>query len=325
MAAVVPDRFRWRLSEPLLSPLDRPGDPCFSVKDPTVVYSGGRWHVFCTIRSRVRSHQIEYIAFDEWENVSQAERHLLRCREGYFCAPQVFFFRPHEQWYLVYQVGEQGRKLGLQPAFSTTTTVGDPASWSPAELFFPNADPEGVERWIDFWVICDDDHAYLFFTSLDGRLWRMSTPLPDFPRGFSNATCVLTDIHPEWRLFEASHTYRLRGSETYLTVVEAENRLRDNRRFYLSFLANRLDGDWEPVAASVANPFASADNVSADGELWAEHVSHGELLRAGVDERLEVDPQGLRFLIQGVRAEQFGGRPYGEIPWRLGILSAEIG
>ena len=49
-------------------------------------------------------------------------------------------------------------------------------------------------------------------------------------------------------------------------------------------------------------------------------VSHGELLRAGSDEKLEVDPANLRFLFQGVLEKDRQGKGYGEIPWKLGLL-----
>ena len=50
-------------------------------------------------------------------------------------------------------------------------------------------------------------------------------------------------------------------------------------------------------------------------------MSHGEQLRAGADEKLEVDPANLKFLYQGVSAADMQGKPYGQIPWRLGILT----
>jgi hypothetical protein len=53
---------------------------------------------------------------------------------------------------------------------------------------------------------------------------------------------------------------------------------------------------------------------------WTTNVSHGELLRAANDERLEVDPAHLRFLFQGADDRQYRGNPYGKIPWRLGLL-----
>jgi len=305
--------FAWDLSAPVLSPLQRPPEHCYSVKDPTVVYHGGRWHLFCSIRGRLRSHQIEYVSFERWEEAKKAPRHLLRCRDGYFCAPQVFYFRPHKKWYLVYQVGEPSRKLRLQPAYSTTDDITDPASWSPAKLLFPDADPQGVRRWIDFWVICDQKRAYLFFTSLNGRMWRMWTPIEKFPHGFDHCELALrADI------FEAGHIYRLRGQERYLAVVEAQGR--GGRRYYKAYLADRLDGRWQPLADTWERPFAGETNVRQADPPWADNISHGELIRAGFDETLAVDPANLQFLIQGVTQRRKAGKKYGEIPWQLGLL-----
>lgn len=308
--------FFWDLSAPVLSPVERPHDPCYSVKDPTVVHYGGKWHVFCTLRSKVRSHQIEYVSFEKWEEADRAPRHLLRCREGYFCAPQVFYFRPHKKWYLIYQVGEPERGLQLQPAYSTTENIADPNSWSPAQLFFPKKDPKGVTQWIDFWVVCDAQRAYLFFTSLDGRMWRLWTPLEKFPHGFDHCELAL-----QADIFEASHTYRLKGQNRYLTVVEAQGKT--GRRYYKAYVADRLDGEWRPLADTEERPFAGAANVRQPEPAWADNISHGELLRAGYDETLEIDPANLRFLVQAVTEERKAGKVYGEIPWRLGLLTPQ--
>src|SRR5262249_61133836 len=99
-------------------------------------------------------------------------------------------------------------------------------------------------------------------------------------------------------IFEASHTYRLKGSEKYLTLVEALDG-KDSatcRRYYKAYLADRLDGEWKPIAASKEKPFASAKNTGPiRGTRWTDSISHGELIRAGHDEALEVDPAKLQF------------------------------
>jgi len=61
-------------------------------------------------------------------------------------------------------------------------------------------------------------------------------------------------------------------------------------------------------------------NTQPVGERWTDSISHGELLRAGFDERLEVDTADLRFLFQGVTNQARAGKPYGQIPWRIGML-----
>ncbi|MFO1499254.1 MAG: hypothetical protein U1G07_12810 [Verrucomicrobiota bacterium] len=121
--------FKWLLPSPVLSPADRPNDPCYSVKDPSVVYFEGRWHLFSTIRSVKRSHQIEYVSFKDWTDAPRAPRHVLTLTNGYFCAPQVFYFTPQQRWYLICQALDSNRKVPLQPAFSTSPDLSRPQSW----------------------------------------------------------------------------------------------------------------------------------------------------------------------------------------------------
>ena len=305
----------WDLSPPFVSPAPAAARGCISVKDPTVVFHEGRWHLFMTVRSAAPPVHMEYVSFEKWEDADKAPRHVLKWHDRYFCAPQVFYFRPLKKWCLVYQVGQPQRTLQLQPALVTTETLGDPASWSAPRLFFPDTDPKGVSKWLDFWVICDERRAYLFFTTLDGHLWRMWTPLEKFPDGFDHCELALrADI------FEASHTYRMTGQGGgYLTVVEAQGR--GGRRYYKAYRADRLDGEWRPLADTEDRPFAGAANVRGGAALWADNISHGELLRAGNDETLPVDPADLRFLIQAASDKEKAGKGYGDIPWRLGILT----
>ena len=56
--------------------------------------------------------------------------------------------------------------------------------------------------------------------------------------------------------------------------------------------------------------------------LWAEGVSHGELLREGSDETMTVDPQNIRFLYQGLPV---GSKEpdYLLLPYRLALLHSK--
>ncbi|HOW71798.1 MAG TPA: non-reducing end alpha-L-arabinofuranosidase family hydrolase [Phycisphaerae bacterium] len=309
-ARLLAGEFRWTTGPPLVGPADRPEDPCQAVKDPTIVRYQDRWHVFCTIRSEKRTHQIEYLAFADFRDADKASRHVLQASDGYFCAPQVFYFTPQGRWYLIYQAVLDPEK-GMVPACSTSAHLADPASWSrPIALI--DRKPDHVSAWIDFWVVCDRQRAHLFFTSLDGRMWRSETRLADFPRGWSRPEVVLQDD-----IFEAGHTYTLKGMDQYLTVVEAQA---DGRRYYKAYLADSLGGKWRPLAATRERPFASPANVKEIAGHWTDSFSHGELLRTGHDEHLEVDPAQLRFLFQGVLDEHKAGKPYGRIPWQLGLL-----
>ena len=91
------------------------------------------------------------------------------------------------------------------------------------------------------------------------------------------------------------------------------------RRYYKAYLADRLEGPWRGVADTLVKSFAARENVTQP-EPWTTSISHGELLRAGVDERLEIDPANLRFLYQGANDTEYRGQKYGGIPWRIGLL-----
>jgi len=309
--------FSWVLDAPVLTPFSPPDDERFSVKDPTVVRFQGAWHLFYSVRSRNRSHQIEYTTFKRWEDADNADRYVLNLSDGYYCAPQIFYFAPHKYWYLIYQVMDQSRIPALQPAYSRTTDIADPRSWTKPVLLFEQS-PDNVRMWIDFWVICDQTRAHLFFTSLDGRMWRSEAKLADFPHSWSKPVLALTGD-----IYEASHTYSVTGSDRYLTIVEAEGQLIPGcgkRRYYKAYTSDSLDGLWMPLAATEAKPFASPTNVQQRAEHWTDSFSHGELIRNGCDQTLEVDPARLRLLFQGVTDEKRRGKKYGEIPWCLGIL-----
>ncbi len=302
-------RLNWSVSRPLLEPVESHTDFYYSVKDPSVVFFGGRWHLFCSVRGRERSHQIEYITFEDWDRLAHARRRMLGLSDGYYCAQQVFFFRPHRNWYLVCQASDESWEPNYQAAYATTSDIGDPDSWSRLQPL--GARQADGKSGLDFWIICDEQKAHLFFTTLDGRMWREETPLSNFPHGWSEPRLALRGD-----VFEASHTYRLQGRGDYLTLIEAQA---GGRRYYKAYLADRLDGDWRPLAATRQHPFAGLANTQ-QAEHWTDSFSHGELLRTGVDERLEVDPTRLRFLFQGVGDAQRAGKKYGEIPWRLGML-----
>ncbi len=303
-------QFRWEVSPPILSArIPESNQVFFSVKDPSVVWFGNSWHLFCTVRGSPRTHQVEYVRLVRWDDAPKS-RVLLGITDGYYCAPQVFFYRPHNKWYLIYQTSDPQRKPVLQPAFSTNTRVSDPEGWTRPQLLYPTG-PARVERWIDFWVICDERKAHLFFTSLDGRMWRAETSRKNFPQGWSDPVVVL-----EADIFEAGHIYRLKGTGRYLAIVEAQH---GSRRYYKAYLADRLDGEWRPLADRWEKPFLNLHNVRFRGLPWCQSFSHGELLRTDVDEFMDVDPSHLIMIFQGASDEEMVGKPYGEIPWQLGV------
>ena len=314
-AAPLPATMHWTCSAPLVAAGH--GDGGHAIKDPTVVFHGGRWHVYATLKL-TNSTVMAYLGFDDWARADAAPRVVIGANETYRCAPQLLYFAPRKTWFLLHQWSDTSRRPPFfGPAVSTLDDPGRPETLSPPRMLFPEK-PKHVPHWIDFWTIGDGAHMYLFFTGDDGRLWRSRTDMAAFPSGWSAPELVLQQARNEF--FEANHVYRLKGTGAFLNLVEAIGP--GGTRYYKSFLADRLDGEWRPVHASWDRPFASSRNVTfADGTApWTDAISHGELLREGIDERLEVDPLRLRFLIQGCTSAERAGRSYGRIPWRLGLL-----
>jgi hypothetical protein len=210
---------------------------------------------------------------------------------------------------MVYQRADSNAVVKFGPCFSTTENLGDPKSWTKPQMMITNL--SSTPKWIDFWAICDDAKAYLFYTSNDGHMWRRETEKSKFPHGWSDAALALkADI------FEASHTYKIKGTTQFLTVIEA---IGNNRRYYKAYVANKLDGEWLPIADSFKKPFAAAEKNVTQKEPWTTNISHGELVRSGIDEYMEINPGHLRFVFQGASDDEYR-RPYGQIPWQLGML-----
>lgn len=306
----VPDS--WEYSAPLIAPEKRDINPSHAQKDPTVVFYNGKWHVFMTVKLPSKS-AIEYCSFKNWEEADRSKRTILKIsNSNYYCAPQVFYFMPHKKWYLIYQMGVPGLNK-MWVAYSTTTDVANPNSWTQVMPILDGSenDPRTVGG-LDYWIICDNQYAYLFLTSLNGKMWRLRTRIEDFPRGFDNCELAL-----EAKVFEASHTYKLRGMDKYLTIIE-EN----GRRYYKAYIADRLDGKWTPVADTAERPFAGWKNIRpAYGiDPWTDNISHGELIRDGYDQNLIVDPSNLLFIFQGMWDKDKSGKNYGQFQWRIGML-----
>jgi Glycosyl hydrolase family 62 len=309
------DGLRWVSTAPLMSAIPDTTHALVSIKDPSVVFFDGRWHVYATSADTSGAWSMVYLSFTDWPEAAAAKPYYLDANpglRGYHCAPQVFYFRPQKKWYLIFQ--------SQQPQYSTADDLSRPETWSQPQNFFSNKPASVVGTWIDYWVICDETRAYLFFTNDAGYFYRSQTSLDSFPAGFSEPVLVMRDPDRA-RLFEAGHIYRLKGTSQYLALIEAMGV--DSRRYYRAFVASQLDGGWTPAlnTNSWEWPLAGSSNVSFEGTsaAWTKDISHGELLRDGYDETLTVDPCNLRFLYQGYDPAR-GTTDYSQLPWRLALL-----
>ncbi|THV36494.1 non-reducing end alpha-L-arabinofuranosidase family hydrolase [Glycomyces buryatensis] len=312
----LPSSFTWDSSGILVAPKSDSTHNIVSVKDPSVVYHNGRYHVFVSVVSVNQGYSLAYLSFTDWSQAGSAQLHFLdrsAMGAGYKAAPQVFYFAPQQKWYLTYQIGDN-------VAYSTTTDIGNPSSWSAPKPFYSKTpqivlDNMGSGQWLDFWTVCDSANCHMYSSDDNGNLYRAQTSVANFPNGFSAPVIAMHDPNHHW-LFEGANVYKLDGTGEYLLMVEA---IAQEGRMFRSWTSQSITGPWTPLADTKENPFARYSNVTFDGTAWTRDISHGELIRSGIDQTLTVSPCDLRFLYQGKDPDASG--PYNLLPWRLGLLT----
>ncbi|MFE3601777.1 non-reducing end alpha-L-arabinofuranosidase family hydrolase [Streptomyces sp. NPDC059142] len=313
--AALPGSFSWSSSGALIAPKPDSTHNIAGIKDPSVVYYNGKYHVFASAAS-ASGYNLVYLSFTDWSQAGSATHHYLdrsAIGAGYRAAPQVFYYAPQGLWYLVYQTGNA--------SFSTNPDISNPNGWSAPRNFY-SAMPDIIRQnigngyWVDMWVICDSANCYLFSSDDNGHLYRSQTTVSQFPNGFTNTVIVAQDAN-RYALFEAANVYKVQGSNQYLLLVEAIGS--DGRRYFRSWTASGLGGSWTALAASEANPFARANNVAFPAGSWTRDVSHGEMIRAGYDQTLTIPACKLQYVYQGMNPGASGD--YNTLPWRLGLLT----
>jgi hypothetical protein len=97
----LPNSFRWRSSGPLIAPKSDATHNILAVKDPSVVYHNGRYHVFASTANSSGNYSLVYMNFTDWSQAGSAQHHYLDQTPvggGYKAAPHVFFFTPQNRW-----------------------------------------------------------------------------------------------------------------------------------------------------------------------------------------------------------------------------------
>ncbi|WP_371650553.1 non-reducing end alpha-L-arabinofuranosidase family hydrolase [Streptomyces mirabilis] len=314
-AAALPSSFTWNSSGALISPKPDATHNIAGIKDPTVVYYNGRYHVFAST-ANASGYNLVYLNFSDWSQAGSATHHYLdrtAIGSGYRAAPQVFYYAPQRLWYLVYQTGNA--------SYSTNPDISNPNGWSAPRNFYASM-PDIIRQnigngyWVDMWVICDSANCYLFSSDDNGHLYRSQTTVGQFPNGFTNTVIAAQDSN-RYALFEASNVYKVQDANQYLLLVEAIGS--DGRRYFRSWTTSSLAGSWTPLAATESNPFARASNVTFPAGAWTKDISHGEMIRAGYDQTLTIPACRLQYLYQGKDPNASGD--YNSLPWRLGLLT----
>lgn len=297
-----PTTFQWKDNgSAIASPS---GNGWVSIKDFTNVTYNGKHYIYGSTHNASAYGSMGMAPFTNWSDAATATQTKMNTST---VAPELMYFTPKNQWILTYQWGSN--KFN----YMTSSDPGNANGWTGSKALLSEDITGATYGPIDQVPICDATNCYLFYAADNGKIYRASMPIGNFPGNFTGSQQILSDTQAN--LFEAVEVYTVKGTGKYLMIVECMG----SARYFRAFSATSLGGTWTAISNATGEntPFAGRKNIT-NPPSWTNDISHGDLVR-GYDETRTVDPCNLQLLYQGY-ASSFSGA-YDLKPYKLGLLT----